>query len=60
MRNAFAYFIILVPVIIALLVFNAIYGFGHVLDALMITSGIIIAELVAMYFAQKIINKELL
>lgn len=59
MRNALAYFIILLPVITALAVFNSIYGFGHVLDAIMIISGIIIAEIVAMYFALKILNKEL-
>lgn len=60
MRNALAYFIILLPVIIALAVFNSIYGFGHVLDGIMIISAIIIAEVVAMYFALKILNKELL
>ncbi len=60
MRNALAYLIGLAPVIIATIIFTSIYGFSHVMDGIMIGSGLLIAQAVAIAFALKIINKELL
>jgi len=59
MKKLFAYGIMLVPTVITLLVYSDIYGFGGTLNAIMIISGIVIAQLTAIYIGQRALNGEL-